>query len=320
MTDTITSRIDQITHIAPEYLGEVLPAPKSVKIERTSRCNFNCAFCATGKGLRDKGNMSQEFYERIVREMREAGVEELGMFYLGEPFLDPLLAQSIRFAKEEVGFPYVFCTTNGSVAFPQKLQQCFQAGLDSLKFSLNYATEEQFVDIARVKPKLFHQMIQNIHAARTVRDAVEEETGHRCKLYASYISYDDEQGERMKELVDVLSDVLDEIYELPLYNQADLVTDEERARGWTPSPGNRGRKGNMVNPLPCWAVFTEGHITYDGLLAACCFSHTDAFTMADLNRVSFMEGWNSILFQELRRAHLKRDVRGTPCEDCMSRH
>jgi hypothetical protein len=40
--------------------------------------------------------------------------------------------------------------------------------------------------------------------------------------------------------------------------------------------------------------------------------------MADLNEVPFMEGWNSASFQELRAAHLNRDVSGTICEDCIA--
>ncbi len=32
--------------------------------------------------LRDKGEMDPAFFRRIVREMRDAGVEELGVFYL----------------------------------------------------------------------------------------------------------------------------------------------------------------------------------------------------------------------------------------------
>jgi len=35
----ITERIDNITRIAPRYQGEVIPAPKSVKIEITANCD-----------------------------------------------------------------------------------------------------------------------------------------------------------------------------------------------------------------------------------------------------------------------------------------
>jgi len=64
-------------------------------------------------------------------------------------------------------------------------------------------------------------------------------------------------------------------------------------------------------------VFTEGHITWDGKLSACCFDHNDTFTMADLTKTPFMEGWNSEKFQALRLSHLKKDIIGTPCEKCL---
>ena len=41
----ITERIDNITRIPPEYQKAVLPAPKSVKIEISPRCNYRCGFC-----------------------------------------------------------------------------------------------------------------------------------------------------------------------------------------------------------------------------------------------------------------------------------
>ena len=74
----------------------------------------------------------------------------------------------------------------------------------------------------------------------------------------------------------------------------------------------------MRDPLPCWSVFTEGHITADGKLSACCFGHgvDDDMVMADLNEVPFLTGWNSEKYQALRAAHLRKDVTGTPCETC----
>ena len=43
---SITSRIDHITKIPPAYMAAKLPAPKSVKIEISPRCNYRCGFCA----------------------------------------------------------------------------------------------------------------------------------------------------------------------------------------------------------------------------------------------------------------------------------
>ena len=72
------------------------------------------------------------------------------------------------------------------------------------------------------------------------------------------------------------------------------------------------------DPLPCWSIFTEGHISFDGRLSACCFDHDYRFSMGDLNEMSFMEAWHSDKFKELRKAHLDRDVTGTICENCMA--
>ena len=78
------------------------------------------------------------------------------------------------------------------------------------------------------------------------------------------------------------------------------------------------RIGALREPLPCWSAFTEGHVTAEGKLSACCFDATSHWTMGDLNKQSFMEAWNSTAFSNLRAAHLRKDVRGTVCENCLA--
>jgi organic radical activating enzyme len=306
----ITEKIDRITRIPENYQAAVLPPPKSVKIELTARCDFQCFFCASSFRLRKKEDIEWDFYTRIVKEMREAGVEELGLFYLGESFMYPQLAEAVQYAKD-VGFPYVFLTTNGRLSTPDKLEACMKAGLDSLKFSFNNATPEQFQEVTKVKAKDFYKIIANMKAAREIRDA----GGYRCGLYASSIQYDGGQQEKMQSAVLEILPYVDEHYWLPLYGQAGLTAG---AKGTVPIAGNQGRIGALRPPLPCWALFTEGHITYDGHLAACCFDHDGRFNMGDLTTTPFLQAWNSAPFQALRQANLNRDVTGTVCEKCVA--
>lgn len=305
----ITARIDAVTKVGT--VAPVLPAPKSVKIELTANCNYRCSFCV--KSLRpDNGEMDRNLYSRILREMRAAGVEEIGVFYIGESFTCKWLPEAIAEAKE-VGFPYVFLTTNGSMASPDKVEACMKAGLDSLKFSINFADEDQFKDVAHVKSILYRRALSNMKEARRIRD----DGGYKCGIYASSIAFDGDQGRKMKALIDErVIPVVDEFYWLPLFDMGGA----SRANGKLPTAGNPGRLGAMRDPLPCWAVVTEGHVTKDGLLAACCFGTgiDGGLIMADLNKVSFMEGWNSMAFQELRSAHISKDVRGTACEECIA--
>lgn len=306
--DTITSRIDAITRIPQHMRAAKIDAPKSCKIEITAECNYRCGFCV--KSLRpDDGQMDRALYSRLIRELREAGVEELGVFYIGESFTCKWLPDAIREAKD-VGFPYVFLTTNGSACTEKNLRAVFDAGLDSLKFSMNFADAQQMSDVAQVSGRLYDKAISNIKAARRLRD----EGGYKCRLYASSIAFDGEQGEKMRALVREIEPYVDEHYWLPLYGMSGAA----KEFGWKPRQGNPGRLDAMREPLPCWAVFTEAHITKDGLLAACCFGSGIGgdLVMADLKEVSFEEGWNSPEFQRLREAHLSMDVSTTACKDC----
>lgn len=307
----ITERIDRITRLDRECRSPTPPIPRSVKIELTARCDFQCFFCASAMRLRDKADIDREFFRRILREMRALGVEEIGLFYLGESFLCSWLPEAVRFAKRDCGYPYVFLTTNGRMATPERVRACMEAGLDSLKFSFNFADADQFMQVTNVRKLDFYNVENNLKAARRVRD----EGGYSCGLYASSIRYDDEQLVKMQAAVARILPYVDEHYWLPLYGQAGLTSG---ARGTVPTAGNQGRVGALRKPLPCWSLFTEGHITWDGRLSACCFDHDGRFHMGDLTRQPFAEAWHSANFQRLRSANLAEDVRGTVCEKCIA--
>ena len=314
---TITERIDNITKIPPKYLNAVLPAPKSVKIEISPRCNYRCGFCALRtREVQPKWDMDFGLFKRITKDMRDAGVEEIGVFYLGESFMNPrLLVDCIAYLKNEIRTPYVFLTSNASMAFPEAAEECMRAGLDSLKWSVNAADETQFEKIMGVSGRLFRNALDNIKSAWEVRN----HRGFKTGLYASSIKYDGEQQAKMEQLLtERVRPYVDQHYWLPLYSMGAFATQREEQLGYRPTAGNKGRIGALRDPLPCWSAFTEGHVTAEGKLSACCFDATANWAMGDLNRQSFTEAWNSEAFVKLRAAHLNKDVRGTVCENCIA--
>jgi MoaA/NifB/PqqE/SkfB family radical SAM enzyme len=317
ITETITSRIDAITKIPESHRHAYLPAPRSVKIELTGRCNYRCGFCALR--MREEqplGDIDFNLFKRVTTEMREAGVEEIGLFFLGESCMAPeLLVDALKWVKGSLSFPYVFLTSNASLSDPELVEQLMAEGLDSLKWSMNASDEVQFKLVMGVSPKYFRKALKNVKAAKEVRDR----GGYRTRLYSSSIKYDGEQQERMETfLAEHVTPYVDQHYWLPLYSMGAVATQREAELGYRPTAGNQGRLGALREPLPCWSAFTEGHLRADGLLSACCFDADGRFVMADLNEVSFMEGWNSPTFTALREAHLRRDVSGTICQDCIA--
>ena len=292
---SITTRVERLASLAPEYRSSVPPVPKSIKIELTARCDFKCTFCASHTRPRARSDMPWERFSRLARELRGLGVEQLGVFYLGESFLCDWLADAIRYAKRECGYPYVFLTTNGRLATAARVRECMLAGLDSLKFALNCSGPEQLHAVAGVEPEDFHDIVRNIQDARRVRDEIERESGHRCGLYGSSLLYDEAQKSRMQPALAEVLPYVDEHYWLPLY-------------------GSSGRR----KPLPCWPLFKEGHITWDGKLSACCLDHSPRFHMGNLDETPFLEAWHGAAFRQLREAHLRQDVSGTACEQCIA--
>jgi radical SAM protein with 4Fe4S-binding SPASM domain len=314
---SITDRIDAVTLIPPERRKAVAPAPKAVKIEISPRCNYRCGFCALRtREVQPKWDMDFDLFKRITTQMRKAGVEEIGLFYLGESFMNPrLLVDCCRWVKRDLGFPYVFLTSNASMAFPEAVEALMKEGLDSLKWSVNAADEQQFEKIMGVSGRLFWHALNNIQAAWEVR----KRGGYKTGLYASSIRYDDAQRVKMERLLaDRVLPYVDQHYWLPLYSMGAFATQREEELGYRPTAGNQGRLGVLREPLPCWSAFTEGHVTAEGKLSACCFDANANWTMGDLNKQSFMEAWNSTVFTQLREAHLRKDVHGTPCESCVA--
>jgi hypothetical protein len=311
---SITSRIERVAELASNYRTPAPPLPRSVKIELTAHCDFQCYFCAVHARARERSDMPWARYTRLVRELRDLGVEQLGVFYLGESFVCTWLADAIHFAKRECGFPYVFLTTNGRLATAARVRECMLAGLDSLKFAVNCCGPAQFHAVAGVEPEEFHVIVRNIQDARRVRDEIERESGHRCGLYASSLLYDEMQRNRMEPALLEIHPFVDEHYWLPLYGHSAriaIAAVEPRAAG------EPDRAQVLRKPLPCWPLFKEGHITWDGRLSACGLDHALRFHMGVLEEIPFRDAWHSPAFRALREAHLRGDVRGTACEKCI---
>jgi uncharacterized Fe-S cluster-containing radical SAM superfamily protein len=326
----ITKRIDAVTKIDEVRLqsGAIQPAPKSVKIELTARCNLRCKYCAVRTRTKQpKEDMDFYFFQKITEDMRMSGVEEIGLFYLGESFMNPtLLWDALKWCKQEMGFPYVFLTSNAVAAKPEVVRVLMRDGLDSLKWSVNGSDSKQFHEITGGSESLFWQALSNIKEAWDIRN----DNQYGTTLSASSILYEGEQKDKMKETLDkYVIPFVDKHYWLPLYQMSMYADRIRKEIGYVPTHGNMGRidESTMLpnrKPLPCWSAFTEGHVRVDGGLSACCFGSDERFDMGVLDGTNFMRQWNSDKFQALRTAQLKTLVEGenalenTVCKVCVA--
>lgn len=331
---SITHRIDEVTRLDEDFLKPVCPPPPSIKVETSNRCNYKCSFCSL-RTRETPGHMDMpwESLKHVMDIARAAGVAEWGCFYLGEATMAPdLLVREIQYAKQ-IGYPYIFLTTNGSLLTAELTTRIMEAGLDSLKFSINAHNDEQFEEIMGVKAKNFHKALNSLRRAREIRDA----GGYKTRLYASYIQFNGEQAKAMEALLNErVRPYADEVYALPLYSMGLRAKEIEAATGFKPTHGNMGRINEktglpMRSGIPCWSVSREAHVRIDPsnghpILAACCFGADSRFDICDLmDYDNFMDAWNHPKLQAIRQAHLDcmktgttDPLKGTMCEVCVA--
>ena len=306
MIESLDNRRNKAFNIPPEYCVERPPFPKKAKIEITSKCDLKCYFCNHTYYKGATGEINRDFLFRILEELKSLDVEEVGLFWMGEPLLVESLPEYVAFAKK-IGIKYVFITTNGRLATPDKMEKLIDSGLDSIKFSINAGSRESYIKICGVDG--FDQVISNLKYAWQYR-------GERKKpsIYASS-SFDPTNKGEYEKIHFIIKPYVDQHYPLTLYGKRKIVSvNGELCIVNTPTEEMR----KVESMLPCWPLFTEPHITYNGYMGICNCDLDEKFHISDLNKMSLIEAWHSEKYVALRKQHILKDVKGTVCENCIA--
>jgi hypothetical protein len=238
--------------------------------------------------------------------MSAAGVEEVGLFWIGESMMVRDLPKYVAYAKS-LGFRNVYLTTNGRLATAKRVDALIEAGLDSIKFSVSGSNAKNYINVTGVDA--FDKVLSNLKYLHKKRGA-----SKKPEIYAS--SYLDlANPDEYTKIDNLVSPYVDEHYPLRLYGSRQIA-ERDGVVQVISMPEERRRR--IQEMLPCWSLFTLPHINQNGQMSACFCDPDEKLFMADLKKVSFMEGWHSEKFRALRRAHLAKNVTGTACEHCLA--
>jgi MoaA/NifB/PqqE/SkfB family radical SAM enzyme len=114
--------------------------PFQVLLQLTNRCNMRCSFCDFWPNVAPpKEELSTAEYTRIAGELAE-----LGCFVVsiegGEPMVRPDLTEIVKqLSKHHITTLF----TNGWFVTPDKARELFDAGLDHVSVSIDFATAER---------------------------------------------------------------------------------------------------------------------------------------------------------------------------------
>jgi pyruvate-formate lyase-activating enzyme len=296
--------------------SETPPLPRSMSIELNNGCNHACYFCPNPTMTRPKTTMFAAMIQRVLEEGFAAGIREVAFYCTGEPLLFVDLPRYVAAAKA-IGFSYLYLSTNGGRATSPRLLPVLDAGLDSLKFSINAGTRETYRVVHGVDD--FDAVIANVERAAEYR----ARTSRPLRLWVSCVVTDlnrrevDILQQRLKPLVDdvVLYPFMAKGTPLRRHHDASgaerpFITFEHTnpKEGWNP----------LRLKAPCHQLWNAVNVRAEGYLTACCADFDNDLLVGDLKVMSLADAWVSPEFQALRRRHVENRLEVLVCHGCLS--
>ncbi len=282
----------------PDLLTLIPPFPKTLMVDLTNGCNHKCIFCTNRHMTRRVGRIEPALFRKVIGEAGSLGVEELGLYTTGEPFMHKDLASFVQEAKTR-GFRYVYLSTNGALATPERVTAVLEAGLDSIKFSVNAGSAKTYrlIHGADDWERVVH------HVAFVSRYRKEKKL--KLAIYVSSVLTKMTIHER-ESIEKNFAPFVDEIFFVDCDAQQGQML------------GNEGVLYDQAPMIPfCSLPFNRLHVTCEGYLTLCCVDYQNYLAVGDLNKETLAEAWKNLFFVEMRRRHLEKDLRGTLCGNCL---
>lgn len=276
--------------------------PKNMLVEITNRCNYRCNFCTHSKMNSYFGDIDPDFLKDIFKQAYAMGINRVGLYTTGEMFLCKELLTHIRNAKE-IGFDYIYSDTNGALANKDNLKDVIEAGLNSIKFSINAGKSETYKKIHG--PNTFETVIDNLRACYELK----QKLNPNFKLMVSYVITKENENE-VKLLKDIVDPYVDSFVSHFIFVPHDCENDPRLKL----IPINKKK----THPIPCPMVFNRVHVTFDGYLTACCHDFNRNLLLSDLKITSLENAWEGLNAKRLRENHLDHNLDGTICANCYS--
>ncbi len=277
------------------------PFPKSnFLMELSNACNHECIFCAHQKMMRKVGKIDKSLAFNILQQAYDLGTREVGFYATGEPFLVPELPEYIAEAKR-IGYSYVYLTSNGSLATPEKIQAVIDAGLDSIKFSIN-APERELYKFIHGKDD-FDTVVEHLKYLADYR----KQTGKDYKIYVTGIltKFTEKMQDKYHELFD---EYVDQVVFKYVYNQGGYMPEIDPLLRCECDKEER-RRCNL--PFDAISVTCEGYLSIENA------DYENMLIVADLNTTSLHDGWYGDVMKEMRRKFMEDDLGGTLCDGCV---
>lgn len=285
--------------------------PYTVTLEPTNRCNLRCPECPSGNGemVRPLGMMDYDAFTTLIDELAPETFY-VQLFFQGEPFINPRLADMIRYARSKR--MYVSVSTNAHYLRPDTVRALFVSGLDRLIVSIDGMSEATYQEY-RVGGSL-----AKVLGALDLLDAERAASPSSMEVVLQFLITRANEHEipalRALAAKHRAAVALKTIQVYSLESAEQFLPREEKYRRYTIEAGELRMKGALRNR--CVRLWERSVITWDGVVVPCCFDKNAAYPLGTVNGRRFRDIWRSEEYHAFRRRILagRRDV--PMCTNC----
>ncbi len=297
----MTSQIKPIYGTDRIKLSESIPlsTPFSMFVFPTTYCNFKCIYC--GHSLDDDAmkakydfvpeNMDIETYKKIIEQIKKFPnkLKMLSLTGQGEPLINKEIPFMVKLAKEANIAERIEIITNASLLTKEMSDALIEAGLDTLRVSLQGLSSEKYKEICGADVD-FQQFMKNIKYFY----AHKKSTNLYVKIMDVSLEVNDED-----KFYELFGDCTDRMYiekMLPAYEGVDLTKDMNVDY----DRYGREHKKRKVCPLPFYmlGIFPNGDVEP-------CDTIYKPTVIGNVNEDSLVNMWNGDRLREFWKMQLK---------------
>jgi len=287
--------------------------PMSVSIEPTTSCNLRCPQCPSGlrEFSRPTGMLDLGFYETIIDQL-SPNLSYLTLYFQGEPFLNKDFLPMVAYAnKKDV---YTATSSNAHYFTPENAKKTVESGLSKVIISIDGITPETYKKY-RIGGDLDKVLSGTQELIKQKKEA-KSSTPHIVWQFIVF-GHNEHELEEVKKManefgVDELAIKTAQIYDFA--NGNDLLPEDENYSRYVKDGDSFKIKNKLLNH--CWRMWQGCVITWDGLIAPCCFDKDAEHRMGDLKEKSFKEIWLGQQYRVFRGKVLNSRKNIDICTNC----
>lgn len=288
--------------------------PVSISFEPTTSCNLRCPECPSGLRAftRPTGMLQKDFFTETIDQLSK-DLLYLTFYFQGEPYLNPAFLDMVKYASAKK--IYTATSTNAHYLDDENAKRTIESGLDRLIISIDGTTQEVYQQY-RVGGRL-DKVLEG--AKNIIRWKKELKSKTPFVVFQFLVVKPNEhQVEEIKRLaretgVDDLWFKTAQVYDYK-NDPNRLIPENEKFSRYRKTENGYDYKGKLANH--CWRLWHSPVITWDGLIAPCCFDKDAQHRLGDLKNRSFKEIWQNGKYTEFRTKILKGRKNIDICSNC----